>query len=85
MRVVAGITVTRKEPAANLGFEEALSNLRKLQAGSRVTLVAPERANALNGHVVGVAEEMIGDPNGDSFGFKFTMTADVFDIEAGSS
>ena len=85
MRVTAEITVTRKEPAANLGFEEALSNLRKLQAGSRVTLVAPERANALNGHVIGVAEEMIGDADTDGWGYRLTITADVFDIDAGSS
>ena len=85
MRVSAEISITRKEPAANLGFEEALSNLRKLQSGSRITLVAPERANSLNGHVVGVGEEMIGDPDGDSWGYRLTITADVFDSEAGTT
>ena len=47
--------------------------------------MAPERANALNGHVIGMGEEMIGNPDTDSFGFKFTMTADLFDIDAGTA
>ena len=47
-------------------------------------MTAPERANAINGHVTGVAEEMVGDPDTPKFGFKFTLQIDTFDIESGA-
>jgi len=79
------IDVLRGRPAPNLGFEEALSNLRKLSAGARVPVIGPERQNAINGHVTGVGEAMVGDPDKADWGLRFTLQLETFDIDAGTT
>ena len=83
--ITAEIDVMANKPAPNTDLETALSNLRKLAASPRIALVAPNRTTPINGHVVGVAEEHIGNPDTNDWGIRFTLSIETFDIDDGAA